>query len=276
MQEPTPHKEMASSHNLRLVAAALVFWGGSCAVCHAQTITDPIITPEEIASLPLKQQSIRFVGCKSDGQVGPVGAPEGKAVLLPIPAQSAKKLVYYKSKRGPGVLAPNGWHCFGTYGSGGAVLYVSPEQISSADLFSISWSGFTGPAIEIATTYGDTSGRFGVAEMIERIFPTHSSWVEELRNREPGSIIPDSRGPYSTDKLIYRNNETVEYQTPPNTDGLGTDSKLRKNGEPINGVEMLVGRTPNLVTLSIRLDPKLIASTPIIIQEVERSSTNPQ
>ena len=39
----------------------------------------------------------------------------------------------------------------------------------------------------------------------------------------------------------YRTKDLVEYQTPPQTEGLGTRSRLLKNTDPIRGVAMLVG-----------------------------------
>ena len=44
----------------------------------------------------------------------------------------ASKLAYYQAEKGIGVLAPRDWHCFGTYGSGGDTLYVTPQPINSA------------------------------------------------------------------------------------------------------------------------------------------------
>jgi hypothetical protein len=140
---------------------------------------------------------------------------------------------------------------------------VSPEH----------WSGFPGPAIEIATTYGDTSGRFGVARTIARVFPAHKAYVESVirGGEEPASEFPF--GPYPTDKLIYRSNSMIEYQTPANTDGLGTESSLlKKNGDPISGVAILVGREPNLVVPSIRLPSELAVLLPAIIHRAERDA----
>jgi hypothetical protein len=76
---------------------------------------------------------VPFVGCKSDGQVGPVKAPSGRSKMMAIPAEAAQRLAYYKAEEGVGVLAPRGGHCFETYGSNGATLYVSPDPINAAD-----------------------------------------------------------------------------------------------------------------------------------------------
>jgi hypothetical protein len=42
--------------------------------------------------------AVPFVGCRSNGQLGPVSAPNGKAMALPIAPAAAQRLTYYKSK----------------------------------------------------------------------------------------------------------------------------------------------------------------------------------
>jgi hypothetical protein len=68
---------------------------------------------------------------------------------------------------------------------------------------------------------------------------------------EPASDFPF--GPYPNDKLTYKNKETVEYETPAHTDGLGTASRLQKNADPIRGAAILVGPDTDLLSLSVRL-----------------------
>jgi hypothetical protein len=60
-----------------------------------------------------------------------------------------------------------------------------------------------------------------------------------------------------------------EYKTPAQTDGLGTHSWLKKNGSPIEGVAMLVGPTPDLLLLSVRLPPELVRLTSVIVHQFE-------
>lgn len=217
---------------------------------------------------------VPFVGCRADGQAGSVNAPNGKSRVLPIAAEAAQRLACYKSEQGFGVLAPRGWYCFGTYGSNGYVLYVSPQEISTDKLFSSNWSGFAGPVIELAWESGDTSGRFGVAHVIARVFPAYRAFAERVIDEglEPADSFPFA--PYPKDKLLYRNKRVVEYQTPANADGLGTNSKLKKGANPISGVAILMGQTPDLLLLSVRLPPNLADLTSVIVQQVERSATH--
>lgn len=89
---------------------------------------------------------------------------------------------------------------------------------------------------------------------------------------EEGLGRPLKFGPYPKDVLTYRNNRVVEYKTPAQTDGLGTHSLLKKNGSPIEGVAMLVGQTPDLSLLSVRLPPELNGLTSTIIRQFERDA----
>jgi hypothetical protein len=216
---------------------------------------------------------VPFVGCRSDGQVGPLNAPIGKSKVVPIAAEAAQRLSYYKAEDGFGVLAPRGWYCFGTYGSNGANLYVSATPIHGDDvLFAKKWKGFTGPVVQLSFSDGDTSGRFSVARMIARVFPERGAFVHSVVEEgiEPANAFPS--GPYPKDKLTYRSNDLVEYETPPETDGLGMQSRLLKNSEPIRGAAMLVGETPDLAYLAVRLSPEMSDLAPNIVQQMERDA----
>jgi len=82
-------------------------------------------------------------------------------------------------------------------------------------------------------------------------------------------------GPFPTDALTYKSKTVVEYQTPAETDGLGTHSWLLKNGAPIDGVAILVGDPPDLFLLSERLPAELAELTPIILGHAEREAARP-
>jgi hypothetical protein len=221
---------------------------------------------------PAASVSVPFVGCKSDGQVGPQDAPTGTSKAVPIAPELAQQLAYYQAEDGPGILAPRGWNCFSTYGSNGSNLFVAPQPINSDLLFSDSWKGFDGPAIQVSVSNGGTSGRFEVAEIIARVFPAYKAFVSHViaEGIEPASDFPF--GPYPKDKLSCKSNKIVEYQTPPNSDGLGTRSRLQKNSSLISGVAILEGVDTNLIQLSSRLPPNLATAAPVIMQQVERDA----
>jgi hypothetical protein len=220
--------------------------------------------------------SVPFVGCRSDGQQGPQDAPRGSAKRLDTEAAPAQALAYYKMQGGPGVLGPRGWFCFGTYGSSGSRIYVSQQQIPDKLLFSTTWKGFNGPIIKLSDTFGGTSGRFGVAATIARVFPLYKSFVTKVQDEgfDPSTTRFPS-GTYPSDLLHYLSNHVVEYTTPPNTEGLGTDSNLLKGVLPIVGVEILTGSDTDLISLCARLPAKSADLAQAITHQVEREYTDP-
>jgi hypothetical protein len=207
-------------------------------------------------TLHAQQSSVPFIGCPSDGQIGPLKAPTGKPKLLSISPEAASQLAWYQAEGETGLLAPRGWRCFSTYGSSGSTLYVAPTLPPHAEFFSESWKGIDGPAIQLSAMDGGTSGRFSVAETIARVFPAYRRFAEKVRAEHLGlDTLPS--GPYPADRLHYLSDTIVEYTTPANTDGLGTDSRLRKNASPITGVAILTGYDTACITLSMRLPPAL-------------------
>lgn len=230
--------------------------------------------PQTLSKEPLDTTvTVPFVGCPADGQMGPLDPPKGTTQLVHIPKEAAQQLAFYKAEQGFGVLAPRGWHCFEIYGSNGSSLFVSPQAMDAKMLFSNTWKGFTGPVIQLSGEDGGTSGRFGVARIIARVFPSHHSFVRTViaEGIEPAINFPS--GPYPKDKLVYITNELVEYQTPPQTEGLGTQSRLLKNTDPICGVAMLVGLVkegePSLLLLAVRLPSEMTSLSSAIIRQSE-------
>lgn len=238
--------------------------------------TSTIAQTATLSSSSQAKVTVPFVGCNSDGQVGPIKAPLGYPKTVRLSADVAHQFAYYKAEDGPGVLAPRGWYCFSTYGSNGSSLFVSLTPIASSKLFSLNWKGFEGPVIQISYEYGDTSGRFGVAAMIARVFPAYKGFVKEVMDEDVKAGINPANsypiGPYPKDKLTYHSQRIVEYQTPAKSDGLGTNSRLQKNALPIYGVEILTGQTPDLISLAVRLPQNDQYLAPLIIREVERES----
>src|ERR1700733_8956936 len=104
--------------------------------------------------------SVPFVGCRSDGQAGPIEAPKGTSTPVALSLKEADELAYYSvsSAPGTGVLGPRGWYCFGNYGSSGASLFVSPQPFDARDIFSRTWIGSRGPVIELNWSNGGGSG----------------------------------------------------------------------------------------------------------------------
>jgi hypothetical protein len=245
------------THSFRVIGSVvLASWLAPCVVgSHAQDTR--------------AKSQIPFVGCKSDGQVGPLNSPKGTSSGIELPSEVANQLAYYKAENGFGVLAPRGWNCFSSYGSSGSNLFVSPEPISQKELFNSEWRGFSGPAIQVSVSVGDTSGRFAVARTIARAFPERMDFVRNVVSEgiEPPSSFPG--GPYAPDRLQRRGKNIVEFETPANTPGLGSQSHLAINASPIHGAAILFGEEPSLVQLSMRLPSRDQRLNRAIIQQLE-------
>jgi len=226
------------------------------------------------AQLP---SSIPFVGCPSDGQLGPQPAPTSRTFHRNLPLNIASTLAYYEGPDGIGTLAPRGWHCFALIGSNGDFLYVAPEPIDAAKLLDHKdWHGFTGPAIQLSHILGDTSGRMEVAPIVARVFPKYRSYVEGIiaEGFEPTKDFPF--GPYPKDALHYENDHAVDFTTPANTGGLGTASWLLKSNLPISGIVLFDPSRDGdheMVHLCVRLPPEMGNLTPAIV-DLARSVWN--
>jgi len=253
----------ASIKRLSVILIALAMWAPSS--LFAQTNPQPPDQESPALRVP-------FVGCGSDGQVGPVAAPTGAEKVVRIEASAAQKLAYYKAEIGPGVLAPRGWYCLGTYGSSGSSLFVIPQPINRNDRFSTTGGGITGPVIRVSQMLGGTSGRFAVAGIIARIFPGQKAFVQSVIKEGIAAASDFPSGPYPKDKLILQSDRIVEFQTPPHSEGLGTLNSLQANNYPINGVAILKGQAPDLLHLRVRLPAGLNDLTSQIIQQFARDN----
>jgi hypothetical protein len=212
--------------------------------------------------------SVPFVGCPSDGQQGPQPAPRRGAVPA-VPAPAAAQLAYYASGD-LGVLAPRGWHCFGLYGSNGSILIVTPEPHGARDLLASPPSPLRGPAVQISSSSGGTSGRFEVANVIARAFPAQMAFARRVAAEGIGDPLP--RGPYPTDHMARLRPNAAGYTTPAGREGLGTDSRLVPSDRPIDGLAVLdTSGDWNLLKLDVRLPAAQAGlATPILNAELPR------
>jgi hypothetical protein len=261
-------KTFSRFKHLYLVLTALAVWLPISLL--AQTRSDESNPKVSVVRVP-------FVGCRSDGQVGPQPAPKGTAKAVWLDRTASRMLAYYKSDSSSGVLAPRGWHGFGGYGTSGSNLTVVPRPMNSFDDLG---RDITGPGIQVHSISGEMSGRFSVAKVIARIFPTQRAFTESVIKE---GLIPASDfpfGPYPNDKLIYQGDLVVQFQTPPHSQGLGTAFGLTPNNEPINGVVIMQGagaeESPSIKFLIVRLMPDNGDLTAQIIQQFERDCAVPE
>lgn len=195
---------------------------------------------------------VPFVGCAADGQTGAVPAPaSGRTPELP--RAIAARLAYYRS-HDLAVLAPRGWRCFSLYGSNGAILVVSPDDLGSPPLV----RGFrlTGRAVVLSLSNGGTSGRFDVARAIVRLFPAHRAFA--LRVASEGDVTgPELLAPLAaTDRIRRRGASLVDFITPAGRVGLGTEGRLAPNADSVSGALRIVPLLESsLLQLNVRLGP---------------------
>ncbi len=213
-------------------------------------------------------QQVPFVGCAGDGQTGPVAAPKGAPKSIDVDAAAARQLAFYQAKDSFGVLAPTGWKCFYFYGSSGATLVIAP----SGNLQSAIDTPLSGPAVVASLDYGGTSGRFAVAKYSARIFPKEQqAFIAAViaEDIEPKENFPS--GPYPADKTTYKGARVAEFETPANTDGLGTSDRLQKNSQPIVGMAKLEDSAdgPDFFLLTVRLPAEQAALAPAIVSQAE-------
>ncbi|HUP02718.1 MAG TPA: hypothetical protein VMU19_01935 [Bryobacteraceae bacterium] len=199
-----------------------------------------------------------------------MAAPKGAPAPVSIGRAAAEKLAYYKSSQDVAALAPRGWYCFGTYGSAGDTLFVSPTPINASSIRAPDWSGMDGPAIEVSYRFGGTSGRFSVAQTLARVFPDEKDFVNSVMKEGKDQFV---FGPYPADTLAYKSKTVVEYATPAQSDGLGTTSWLKKNASPISGAAIVFpGAEPDVLFLAVRLPPNLAGLRSAILQHFERTA----
>ncbi len=225
------------------------------------------------AGLPVKHvlateaptERVPFVGCPSDGQQGPTPPPDDAGSTPALPVLAARHLAYYATSD-LGVLAPRGWSCFGLVGSSGSSIVVTaiphvPEEVFKGN-FKLS-----GPAVQLTNSFAGTSGRFNIARVAARLFPEKKWFVQLVIDEGIMSRSDFEFAPYPRDRLKRRTSADVEFETPANEDGMGTNSLLTRDGLPIEGVAILAeGEEPDLLQLVVRLPDELRRLAPVIIE----------
>jgi hypothetical protein len=214
---------------------------------------------------------VPFVGCESVGDDGEQPLPEGESKEVGLDGKDSGRLAYYESQRSAGVLAPRGWHGFGTYGLWGSRIIVTrnPLKIDASEV-----DAEAAACIKVSRYDGlRLFGRWWVADVIARVFPTQREYIKSvISDIHPASVIPT--GPYPNDKLVYRSDLVIEFRTPPHRKGLG---ELTPNDQPISGVAILdlEGEDPTVSLLTVRFMPHNDHLASQIIQQFERDESAP-
>ena len=177
---------------------------------------------------------------------GPEAAPAA-ASMPRLPAPAAAQLAYYAAD-GMAVLAPRGWHCLEVYDSAGAVLLVTPDAHTADDRRDL-----TGPAVEMVYLNGWNSGRFDVARVLARLFPSRRAFVRHVVQEGLEAADRFPRGPYPHDTIRRLGRSEVAYVTPARRTGMGTAMGcLAPDAAPVDGMATLA-RQDGVTLVDVRL-----------------------
>jgi hypothetical protein len=158
---------------------------------------------------------------------------------MAAPAQQALagELAYFRAEHGLGVFGPRGWSCRSWTGSSGKLLLVTPKPLPPP-YFPL--PAISGPAVLMQTTDGTDVGRFHLALVAERLFPLLGRDIIDRVRQE--HLIADASfdtEPYPDDRVEDLSDRLVEYTTAGGHSGLGTDTLLEPNDQPIRGLTTL-------------------------------------
>ena len=229
-----PTRTLAGLRNLVLPAAV-----GLVAACLAATTW---------AAAPPAPQLMPFTGCPSHGLAGPVDAPDGPPVSWPMSRAAARALGVYRG-RSLAALAPRGWQCKVVYGDSGTTLLITPQPLP--------WEALqtAGPAVQAVFIVGDAAGRIETASLSARFFPTLMH--DYIRRIIAEALVPAARvldtPPYPGDVTRRLSPTMVEFSTPGNQDGFGTDSLLTRSSLPVRGLIAVNPRSGDIYELFVRL-----------------------
>lgn len=177
---------------------------------------------------------VPFVGCESGGQteIKPAPGPRGP-VAVHVGVAEAARLAYYESADGLGVLAPRGWECTGTSGSGGYGIWVGPPTSKPGS--SRDEEG------EYSVTLVARDKPYEVAELIGRAFPQHLGVAKkfwEIWFSLGEAAMPIE--PFPADRIRRRNDRVVEFTTAAGQEGLGNRFYRRAKGGAVDGMLKLL------------------------------------
>ena len=184
------------------------------------------------------EMKVPFVGCPSDGQTGPIAPPTGSTRTVHLSSKLPGAIAYYQGDGGAGVFAPAGWHCLALYGSSGEAIIVSADALPKSGV--PSGSSIDAPVIEYSALSGETSGRFGVATYGHMLFPDLTKdFVKGVEDEGIESKSEIEEPKYPRDKLTFLNKTLVQFETPANAKGLGTEGYASVSHAPITGLVSL-------------------------------------
>ncbi|HEY1725518.1 MAG TPA: hypothetical protein VGF89_08845 [Steroidobacteraceae bacterium] len=219
------------------------------------------------AALPAAElPRVPVAACPENEQPGAGRMQAAQSMPVDVSPAIAAQLAYYRAEGTPGVYAPQRWSCHGWSGSNGSILLVTPKALEPP-YFPL--PSITGPAVMIQSSPRETSGRFHVAIVAAQLFPlVAADFITQVRQEH---LIPDnsfSAEHDADDELQYLSDRLVQYSTPANHSGLGTQGMLEVSNLPIRGLSILSleDSTDALTEVRIRLAPALSPVAAAVLQ----------
>jgi hypothetical protein len=238
----------------RHLAAAVIFT--LCLSCAASGAA-------EISEI---QQRPPAVDCPVNDQPPPAKPQTGLSMAVPLDPRLSAQIAYYSAAHTPGVYAPKGWSCRAWDGSNGSILVVTPTRIAPP-YFPL--PVITGPGVVVQSSDAEGSGRFHVAIVAAQLFPlVGDEFIARVRQEH---LIADSSfnaEPYPDDQVQYLSDRLVQFTTPPNRAGLGTDGMFETSDLAVRGLIILnlEDATNSLTEVRVRLAGGLNSIAAAIVQ----------
>jgi hypothetical protein len=209
---------------------------------------------------------VPLVECPTNDQPGRSGPRVGVSMPAPVDGRMAEQIAYYRSLRSPGVYAPRGWQCHGWDGSNGTILVVTPRRLEPP-FFPL--PVITGPAVMIQSSDAGSSGRFHVAVVAAQLFALIADeFIATIRQERVISDASLQAAPDPDDQIQYISDRLVQFTTPANRNGLGTDGLFEMSEWPVRGLTILnlENDVNSLTEVRVRLPPALNAAASAIVQ----------
>jgi hypothetical protein len=211
-------------------------------------------------------QRVPAVACPASDEIGLARLLPGESMPAPVQKDLAEQLAYYQAEGSAGVFAPKGWSCRAWSGSSGSTLLVTPKRIEPP-YFPL--PTITGGAVVIQSSDTSSSGRFHAAIVAAQLFPLLGR--ELIARVRQEHLISDSSFDlerYPDDQLSYLSDRLVEYSTPANRTGLGTEGLLETANLPVRGLTVLnpESETNALTEVRVRLPAALNAEAEAIVR----------
>jgi hypothetical protein len=209
---------------------------------------------------------VPLVECPTNDQPGRSGPRVGVSMPAPVDGRMAEQIAYYRSLRSPGVYAPRGWQCHGWDGSNGTILVVTPRRLEPP-FFPLPL--ITGPAVMIQSSDAGSSGRFHVAVVAAQLFALIADeFIATIRQERVISDASLQAAPDPDDQIQYISDRLVQFTTPANRNGLGTDGLFEMSEWPVRGLTILnlENDVNSLTEVRVRLPPALNAAASAIVQ----------